>query len=73
MIEFNFFRAYSSLKPQTLFYSNGPAIWHGFPDIRHTKVNNGHKSAILNLIQLTFFRAYPSMKPHILSCGKLMV
>ena len=31
-------------------YSNGLAIWHSFPDITHISVNNGHKSAILNMI-----------------------
>ena len=48
--------------------SNGLASWHGFPDITHIKVNNGHKSesAILNFIELKFFRAYPSLKTLIL-------
>ena len=53
--------------PHILFYNNGLAIWHGFPDIKHSKdsfpdithikVNNGRKSAILKLIELKFFRA----------------
>ena len=51
-------------------FGNGLAIWHGFPNIRHIKVNNGRKSAILNLIELKFFRAYPSLKPHILFYNK---
>ena len=33
-----------------MFYNNGLAIWHVFQDITHIKVNNGHKSAILNLM-----------------------
>ena len=36
------------LKPHILFHSNGLAIWHGFPDIRHNKDKNGRKSPILN-------------------------
>ena len=28
-------------KPHILFCINGLAIWHGFPDITHIKVNNG--------------------------------
>ena len=35
------------------------AIRHGFSDITHIKVNNGRKSAILNLFKRKFFRAYP--------------
>ena len=35
-----------------MFYSNGLAIWHGFPDITHIKVNNARKSAILNFDQV---------------------
>ena len=27
--------AYPYLKQQILFHSDGPAIWHGSPDIRH--------------------------------------
>ena len=41
------------------------AIWHGFPDITHIEVNNGHKSAIFNLIKWKF------LKPHI--CSIVMV
>ena len=41
------------------------AIWHGFPDM-YIKVNNGHKWAILILIELKFVRVYPSLKLHIL-------
>ena len=55
--------AYPSLKPYILFYSNGLAIWHSFPNITHIKVNNGIKSVILNLIDFEIFRAYPSLKP----------
>ena len=47
-----------TLKTSILFYSNGLAIWHGFPDIMHIKANNGQKPAILNLIELKFFMAY---------------
>ena len=36
-----FVRAYPSLKLHILFYSDGLAIWHGFPDIRDIKGNNG--------------------------------
>ena len=38
-------RAYPYLKLHILFHSNGLAIWHGFPDIRHIKVNYGLWSA----------------------------
>ena len=46
MIELKIFRAYSSLKPHILFYSNCLAICHDFPDITHNNVNtcNGCKS-----------------------------
>ena len=30
------------------FYGNRLAIWHGFLDITHIKVNNGRTLAILN-------------------------
>ena len=58
-----------SLVPHILFYSycNGLASWHDFPDITHTKGNNGHQSAILNFIELNIFRANHSLKSHILS------
>ena len=55
-----------SLPETAFFYSNGLAMWPGYPDITHVNVNNGCKSAILNLIKLNIFRAYPSLKPHIL-------
>ena len=29
------------MEPHILFYSNGLAIWHGSPNIRHIKVNYG--------------------------------
>ena len=29
------------MKSPILFYGDGPAIEHGLPDIRHSKVNNG--------------------------------
>ena len=29
------------LKPHILSWSNGQAIWHGLPDMRHIKVNHG--------------------------------
>ena len=41
----------------------------GFPDILHNRVNNDHKSAILNFIKVKFFRAYSPLKPHILFYG----
>ena len=57
-----------------LFYSNGLAIWHGFPDITHNyKGNNVHKSVILNLIKLKYFRSYPSLKANILFYGDGLV
>ena len=40
------------MKPHFWFYSNGLAIWHSFPDITHSKVNNGLKSTILNMIEI---------------------
>ena len=66
IFELTFFMAHRTLKPHILFYSNGLAIWHSFPDIIHIKVNNGRKSPFLHLIELIFFRAYPTLKPHIL-------
>ena len=50
------FRAYPSLKPHILLYSNGIVIWHSIPDIMHIIINNDHKSATLDLIDLKFFR-----------------
>ena len=35
LLELKFFRVYPSLKPHILFYSDGLAIWHCFPDITH--------------------------------------
>ena len=35
LIKLTFLRAYPSLKPHILFYSNGVAIRHGLPDITH--------------------------------------
>ena len=55
-----------SLSETAHFFTNGLAIWHGLPDIRCIKVNNGRKSAILNLIELNFFRSFPHIKHHIL-------
>ena len=63
LIDLKFLRSYPHLKPHILFYSNGPAIWHGLSDIRHIKVNYGRQSTILNLIEFKFFRAYPYLKP----------
>ena len=54
------------MKQYSLFYSNGLAIWLGFPDFIYIKVNDDRKSPISNFIQLKFFRAYSSLKPHIL-------
>ena len=34
----SFFKAYPSLKPHILLYSNGLAIWHGLPDISYIKI-----------------------------------
>ena len=36
---------YPSLKTHILFHNNGPAIWHGLPDIRHIKANYDRWSA----------------------------
>ena len=33
---------------------NALAIWHGFPDITHIKVNNRRNPVILNFDRLTF-------------------
>ena len=38
---------------------NGVAILHGFPDIAHSKVDNGHKLSIFIFIKFKLFRAYP--------------
>ena len=38
LLEFKFLRAYHSLKPHILFYSNGLAIWQSLPDIRNIKI-----------------------------------
>ena len=55
LIQVGIFRAFHSMKPP-FFYNNGPAIWHGFPDITHIKVNDGCKSTILNLILVEIFQ-----------------
>ena len=39
-------------KAHILFYSNVLAIWHGFPNMSHFEVDNGHKSAMFIFIQL---------------------
>ena len=67
--ELIFFTAYPSLIPHILFYINGPAIWHGFPDITHIEVNNGRKLVILSLIELKFLRVYLFLKQYILFHG----
>ena len=54
------------MKPHILICSNDLAISHGFPDNRHIEVNDGRKSAILNIVDLKSFRAYPLPIPHIL-------
>ena len=64
----NFLQGIGLSPPKTAHFScsDYPAILHGFPDITHIEVNNGHKSAIFNFMELTFLRAYPSLKSHIL-------
>ena len=58
-IDLKFFRAYPSLKPNLLFYSNSPAICHGFPDITHIKVNNFAKGGkMLNNKTYFIFRMH---------------
>ena len=52
------------LKSHILFYSNGPAISHGLPNISNVKVNSGRKAAILNLIES--IKMHPLPKRHIL-------
>ena len=46
------FRAYPYVKPSILFYSIGPAIWHGLSDIRHIEVNNGHLKPHILLVMV---------------------
>ena len=49
-------------------------IWYGFPDSTHSKVNNGRKSAILNLIELKKCRAYfPEIAQFVLSAHLLIL
>ena len=48
------FKAYPSLKPHILFYSNSLAIWHGFRDITYIKVHNGHKAIFSGQSWYTF-------------------
>ena len=52
LINLKFFRAYRSLKPHILLYSNGLAIWHRFPDITHIKVINRLKLSIFEFDQV---------------------
>ena len=66
LIELNFFRVYSYLKPHILLYSNGQAIWHGLADIKHVKVNYGSCQPFWILTSLKISRAYSYLKPHIL-------
>ena len=54
-VRLSVYLAYPSLKPHILFHSNALAVWHRFPDITQTKVTNGRKSAIFNLIELKMF------------------
>ena len=56
LLNLNIFQGISLPGHHILFHSNGPAIWHSFPDITHIKVNNGSKASILNLIELAFFQ-----------------
>ena len=47
-------------------------ICQGFPDIMHMEILNGHKSAILNLIELKLFYGTginPNLTLHILFCS----
>ena len=55
--QFKLYRIHPSMTSRILFYSNDLAIWHGFPDITHIKVNNGR-----HFIELQFFRAFSSME-----------
>ena len=59
-----FFGAYHHLKLYILFYGDGLAIWHGFPDITHIYVNKSRKSTIFNLIELKFFKGYHDIPPN---------
>ena len=54
------FNACPFLTPHILFYNNNDLV------IRHTKVDNDHKSALLNFIKVKIFRAYSPLKPFIL-------
>ena len=54
------------LKSHILFYSNGPAIQHGLPNISNVKVNSGRWAAFLNSIESTFFKRHPLPKRQIL-------
>ena len=57
-------------------WPNGLAIWHSFRSITHIKVNNGHKSASLSLIELNIFVKCPPppIKPHIFFyCNGLVI
>ena len=55
LIELKIFRTNPYLKPHILFYSNGLAFRHGFPDITHIKANNGHFSGHIPHWNLTFY------------------
>ena len=38
-----------------MVHSNNLEIWHGFPDITHIKVNNGHKGKGISLTEMAHF------------------
>ena len=44
------------LKSHILFYSNGPAISHGLPNIGHVKINNSRKGSQFEFDQVNFFQ-----------------
>ena len=64
--QYKFFKIHPLPKSHILFYSNGLAILPGLPIKGHAKVNNGPKTAILNLIKSQFFKMHPLPKSHIL-------
>ena len=47
LTELKFFRVHSSNNSQIFFFSNGPAIWHGLPDMM--LVRTGYGMTILAL------------------------
>ena len=59
LIKLNFFTEYPYLKLHILFYSNGLAIWSGFPDITHIKKNNGRFVGHRDLVSV---RILPNFK-----------